>query len=1075
MRVEAGCFKTREGRDGSRVYLHRLVDGPRPEANLPPQPGPEAKRTDPDTLHSIYSALLKHLPLSATHREALQRRGLTEGKIEQACYRTFPGQGRTRITRNLHECFGNKLLRVPGFVVKEGRSGRYLTLRGPAGLIVPCRERAGRIVALKVRRDDVGEGSPRYLYCSSAGHGGPGPGAPVHFPAGTPEAAGLVRLTEGELKADVVQALTGLPTLSIPGVATWRPALEVLKAMGCQTVRLAFDADAPDNATVARALSACANALVETGFALELERWAAVDGKGLDDLLAAGKTPEVLVGDKARSAIRETLAAATAEEEPAPPDELARLQDVLDAGGAEALFRDRALMQALADLAGADPTGFAAVRASIRERVSLRDLDKALRPFRRPAVQPEVGEGPTYFEQNGCIYRTVQTKDGPVPVGLCNFSARLVEDVLHDDGAEQARYLAVLGKLADGSVLSRTDVPACDFARMDWLVPAWGTGAVVYAGMGTKDHLRVALQLLSGDVPRRTVFRHVGWRKVGERWLYLHAGGAVGAEGLIDAIPVSLPEPLAGFHLPAPPEGAELTDSVRASLRLLRLGPDRLTFPLLSAVYRAVLGDTDFALHLSGPTGCFKSEVAALAQQHFGLGMDARHLPANWSSTGNALEVLAFTAKDALLVVDDFCPTGSGNDVQRYHKEADRLLRGQGNRAGRQRLRADASLRPTKPPRGLTLSTGEDAPRGQSLRARLLVLEVSPGDFGPQPPDLNPRLSACQQDAAAGLYAKALAGFLRWLAPQLDAVRARQRGELAELRDRARGGGQHARTPGIVADLALGLRYLLEFALSTGAISDKERAELWRQGWEALVETGSLQAAHLATAEPAGQFLRLLFAALASGHAHVADQEGNEPDEPQRWGWRPEEYYVGQNGTATRSKPQGDRVGWLVDGELYLEPDASFATVQRFAREQIESFAITAHTLRRRLKEKGFLAMTDVARGKLTVRKTLQGERRDVLHIALAGAPPAPRNDADRSEHESAGKNGPEPRAGSWAENGQASGKSTQPTAAAGIQKHSQAGVGPEVGRLGRSSAEEDETAEANNSGQRANEWGNWL
>src|SRR5262249_34850875 len=180
------------------------------------------------------------------------------------------------------------------------------------------------------------------------------------------------------------------------------------------------------------------------------------------------------------------------------------------------------------------------------------------------------------------------------------------------------------------------------------------------------------------------------------------------------------------------PAAASLQTAVRASLGLLRLGPDRIVLPVLAAVYRAALGDSDFGLHLSGPTGCFKSELAALAQQHYGAGMDARNLPANWASTGNALEGLAFTAKDALLVVDDFAPQGSSADVQRYHREADRLLRGQGNRAGRQRMRADGSLRPEKPPRGLVLSTGEDVPRGQSLRARLLTLEVSPGDLGPQ-------------------------------------------------------------------------------------------------------------------------------------------------------------------------------------------------------------------------------------------------------------------------------------------------------------------------------------------------------
>jgi hypothetical protein len=598
---------------------------------------------------------------------------------------------------------------------------------------------------------------------------------------------------------------------------------------------------------------------------------------------------------------------------------------VLDAGGAEALFRDKPLLQALADLAGADPAGFAAVRASIRERVSVRDLDKALRPLRRLTAPGEHEEPPAYFEECGSIYRNAQTKEGPVPVALCNFTARITEDVAHDDGAEQTRYLAVKGTLADGQPLPRAEVPAADFPGMIWVVPAWGTRAVVFAGMGTKDHLRVALQLLSGEVPRRTVFRHIGWRKIGEAWVYLHAGGAIGADGSVDDIPVSLPEPLAGFCLPPPwrasstrpdavygdlghaalKEGTELQEAVRASLGLLRLGPDRLTFPLLAAVYRAVLGDTDFALYLSGPTGCFKSEAAALAQQHFGLCMDRLHLPAGWSSTGNALEGLAFAAKDAVLVVDDFCPAGSAADVQRYHREADRLFRGQGNRAGRQRMRADASLRPAKPPRGLVISTGEDVPRGQSLRARLLVLEISHGDFGPG--DHNPTLSALQRDAADGKYAASLAGFIRWLAPQLDDIRGRLRAEVAEMRDQARRGCQHARTPGIVAELALGLRYLLVFARSAGAISETERADLWKRGWVALAEAGAAQAAHIAAAEPAELFLRLLSAAVASGYAHIADEHGNEPREPQRG---PRSFTTATGPTPGKSPKACGLAGW---------------------------------------------------------------------------------------------------------------------------------------------------------------------
>jgi hypothetical protein len=508
-----------------------------------------------------------------------------------------------------------------------------------------------------------------------------------------------------------------------------------------------------------------------------------------------------------------------------------------------------------------------------------------------------------------------------------------------------------------------------------------------------------------------------------------------------------------------------LRAAIRASLGLLDLGPDRVTFPLLAAVYRAVLGETDFGIHLAGPTGNYKSEAAALAQQHFGPGLDARHLPMSWSSTGNALEGLAFVTKDCLVVADDFCPTGSAADVQRAHKDADRLFRGQGNRSGRQRMRADGSLRPHKPPRGLILSTGEDTPRGQSLRARLLVVEISPGDLGPQPPDPNPTLTACQKDAAEGKYARALAGFARWLAPRYEAVRGRLRAEMAELRDQARGDGQHARTPGIVADLALGLHYFLDYAEAAGAITGAERAALWRRGWAALAEAGGAQATHLDAAEPAGLFLRLLSAALAGGYAHVAAEDGGAPRDPQRWGWKSEEYNAG-DGAGTRHKPQGVCVGWLADDELYLEPDASYAAVQRIARDQNESFALAAHTLRRRLKERRLLASTDVARGKLTVRKTLQGERREVLHVVWPSVSSAPKSDA--------ADDGPETWAGSWAGNGHANGEAAHAAGAAGTAGQPPASAGPELGRMGRSDTGEEATAAGDNSKQQAGGWGDW-
>jgi hypothetical protein len=521
--------------------------------------------------------------------------------------------------------------------------------------------------------------------------------------------------------------------------------------------------------------------------------------------------------------------------------------------------------------------------------------------------------------------------------------------------------------------------------------------------MGPKDHLRAALQLLSGDVPRRTVYEHLGWREVGDTWHYLHAGGAIGKDGLAAGVDVVPPAPLAGFDLPAPPQGDQLTAAVRASLGMLDgLAPDRIIVPLYAAIWRAVIGDTDFGVHLAGPTGVFKTELAALAQQHWGAGLDSRHLPGSWSSTANSLEGIAFAAKDAVLVVDDFAPGGSVHDVQRCHREADRLLRAQGNRSGRGRMRADGTLRPPRPPRGMVLSTGEDVPRGQSLRARLLIVEVSGGDVDVE------LLTACQEDAASGLYAQALAGFIRWLAPKYTNIRSHLREEVSGMREKLRiDDQQHARTPGIAADLAIGLRWFLKFARAIRAISKEEQAELWKRCQQALSEVARSQADHHAAVEPAGHFLRLLRGALASERAHVVGPFGKEPENAAAWGWRASEYYTGRDADdtceQTRWQPQGRKVGWLDGKDLYLEPEASFAAAQELARDQGESLTVTPRTLHKRLKERGLLASWDAGRQRNTIRRTLEGVKdREVLHLradALSGGKEPSEPSADRGTH----------------------------------------------------------------------------
>jgi hypothetical protein len=390
--------------------------------------------------------------------------------------------------------------------------------------------------------------------------------------------------------------------------------------------------------------------------------------------------------------------------------------------------------------------------------------------------------------------------------------------------------------------------------------------------------------------------------------------------------------------------------------------------PILGAVYRAVLGQADCSVHLVGRTGRGKSEAVALGQQHLGAGMDRLHLPGNWLSTGNSLESLAFLAKDAPLAIDDFKPGGSKADIDRLHQLADRVFRAQGNASGRGRCRADGSLRAPRPPRGLILSSGEDVPRGESLQARQYVIHVAQGQI-----DL-PALTPYQQEAARGLYAAAMSAYLCWLAPRYEQVRADLGGERAALRDRALRAGGHPRTPGIVADLAIGWQYVLNFATETGAINRVEHDEIAGAVWACLLRGAAEQEADLSSQDQVNRFLALLSAAVASGRGHFTNDTGGPPTyDPEAWGWQ-----GGGDPMAPRS-PRGKQLGWIDGDDLYLDPESAFAEAQRLGEEQGERLAVSQRQLHKRLHERGLLASTEA--GRLTTRRVLQGRERAVLHL----------------------------------------------------------------------------------------------
>lgn len=274
-RVETGSKRTKYDKNGAEFFVHQwgaeiLFSSGSTKKIYAPPPTCAA----PDDLHRVYSSLLASLPIYQAHADNLRSRGLSDDEILFRGYRSFPRPAlRNLAARKLYCEFGEILCsKIPGIHFPWIFGSEIIpALAGTCGIAIPVRNLDQKIIALKIRSDSAEIN--RYSYLSSKRYGGPGPGSQVHIPLLRGAFDGTVRVTEGELKADIATALSGILTVSVPGATNWKPVLPILQKLKPKKVILAFDADAGTNPHVARAVVRLYRTLKQEGYVLEIETW----------------------------------------------------------------------------------------------------------------------------------------------------------------------------------------------------------------------------------------------------------------------------------------------------------------------------------------------------------------------------------------------------------------------------------------------------------------------------------------------------------------------------------------------------------------------------------------------------------------------------------------------------------------------------------------------------------------------------------------------------------------------------------------------------------------------------------
>ncbi|MFR9806451.1 hypothetical protein ACL02T_29805 [Pseudonocardia sp. RS010] len=486
-----------------------------------------------------------------------------------------------------------------------------------------------------------------------------------------------------------------------------------------------------------------------------------------------------------------------------------------------------------------------------------------------------------------------------------------------------------------------------------------------------RSKVRAGIVAVSGPTPVETLYGTFGWRKIADRWVYLHAGGGIDAHGARPDVRIETSEKYRDFTLPAPlPAGDRdgLGEALAASFALMDTIPDRLAVPMLGAAYRACLGYSRVTILPVGGPSSGKTGLAAVGQQHYCPAARYDHLPfgaGEDAATLTSLEEHRFTVGDMLTIVDDGAPD---RGTEALGRRLNVLARSQAEQRGKDRGARTGGIRPEHKPRGLLGVTAEQWVGIESAETRVVALDMRRGELDPRE-----AFAPLDRDGAPELRARLIATMVQHYADRMPLTtwlrETRTVFTDAMVRPNSPDPGVEARRSEAVADLAVGWRALLDMAVARGALTDEEAAQRWTRVWAALIEARDRMMAGSVERRPTEIAASALRSAFVRQSAALIDrQTGQHPAHAELCGWEP---LPGALDTSWRRV--GSPVGWTDGDRVWLDPSAVTDEITRHSRAAGMPLNLTRDGLGAALADAGILRTRETAHGRRTTVKIRLG------------------------------------------------------------------------------------------------------
>ena len=532
---------------------------------------------------------------------------------------------------------------------------------------------------------------------------------------------------------------------------------------------------------------------------------------------------------------------------------------------------------------------------------------------------------------------------------LCDFVPELVETITRDDGMVQDTEWIIAARDRLGRRLPDAQVKNDEFLGMKWPAKVWKSFGNIYPGGLTAGYVKDAiLRGGQGRAKDRTVYGYTGWRRDGERVMFLYNGGAIGADGV--SVELIAASPHYNLRLPEVKDRSE-NDIERmgaqAIAALAQHFPARIIMPLLAQAFLAplysameALGRTPgYVVFLVGRTGSFKSTLQGYVQSMFG-DFHAKQMPANFRSTSNWTADAPYYCKDMLFTCDDFYQTKTKRESDELARVANSLISAASDRAARNRQSTDKGVIKGRPVRSTVTMTGEVLPEiNEGRTLRLMVVHVDPGEIAATPEELEPYAKLQR----GGAYRAGMRGYIKWLMGRYDTLVGEMDERLADGMRRAAAlniDARYARLRENAGFLLAGVQAMLDWLLSAGAIDDEAAQELANAAAEGIGENLTRQVEDIADMTPAQVYMNIVRSLITTQAAATINLNDTD-NAPQ---------VDGRRDYANRPI-----VGWFDATFYYFDPEALDQCVRRNLKDRETSLGMSATAVRRQMMEMGMI------------------------------------------------------------------------------------------------------------------------